>query len=43
MNAQELIKKSALIEKTLKEQGLQERVTLTLLTALINLKKAYCS
>ncbi|GAA7918560.1 hypothetical protein HpBT059_11040 [Helicobacter pylori] len=25
MNAQELIKKSALIEKTLKEQGLQER------------------
>ncbi|EJB88897.1 dynamin family protein [Helicobacter pylori] len=26
MNAQELIKKSALIEKTLKEQGLQERV-----------------
>ncbi len=26
MNAQELIKKSALIEKTLKEQGLQEKV-----------------
>ncbi len=25
MNAQELIKKSALIEKTLQEQGLQER------------------
>ncbi len=25
MNAQELIQKSALIEKTLKEQGLQER------------------
>ncbi|GAA8854348.1 hypothetical protein HpRN181_14660 [Helicobacter pylori] len=25
MNAQELIKKSTLIEKTLKEQGLQER------------------
>ncbi|EMJ45323.1 hypothetical protein HMPREF1436_00194 [Helicobacter pylori GAMchJs136i] len=28
MNAQELIKKSALIEKTLKEQGLQERARL---------------
>ncbi|GAA7497530.1 hypothetical protein ckin125_10780 [Helicobacter pylori] len=25
MNAQELIKKSALVEKTLKEQGLQEK------------------